>query len=75
MKVKKYIVEMTEMKNKVQKCNATILLSLHGKPAISNVCGYRLLNSFTVLDSFRGRESHNFTTTPVFFFKSVPLVL
>ena len=67
MKVKKYIVEMTEMKNKVQKCYATILLSLHGKPAISNVCGYRLLNSFTVIDCFRGGENHNYTTTPVFF--------
>jgi hypothetical protein len=51
----------------LQKCNGTILLSLHGKPGISNVCGYRLLDSFTVIDSFRSGESHTTILQRLFF--------
>ena len=56
-----------KVKNKLQKCNGTILLSLHGKPGISNVCGYRLLDSFTVIDSFRSGESHTTILQRLFF--------
>jgi len=59
----------------LQKCNTTILLSMHGKPGTSNVCDYRVLYSFTMIDSFRGGESHNYTKAPGCFICSTGVVV
>jgi hypothetical protein len=49
------------LKQKLQKCYVTILLSFHEKHGISNVCDYRVIYSFIEVDSFCGGESHSST--------------
>jgi hypothetical protein len=62
-------------KKQLQKCNTTILLSMHDKPGTSNVCDYRVLYSFTMIDSFRDGESHNYTKAPGCFICSTDVVV
>jgi hypothetical protein len=41
-------------KKQLQKCNTTILLSMHDKPGTSNVCDYRVLLIW--FSSIRGED-------------------
>ena len=66
---------LEKKKKQLQKCNTTILLSMHDKPGTSNVCDYRVLYSFTMIDSFRDGESHNYTKAPGCFICSTGVVV
>ena len=48
---------------------------MHEKPGTSNACDYRVLYSFTMIDSFRGGESHNYTKAPGCFICSTGVVM